>query len=174
LVAFGISAAVIVALTWTCGAIGWRWATKRPLSGLLMLTVAIMAVRTGFTLATGNTFVYFIQPVFTDLAVATIFLASLLTARPLVARLAPDFYPMDDDVAARPRIRRLFWRLTLMWGIVVLAKGSVTLWLLESQSMVDFVLIKNSAIITVTGVAAVATILLSARVARKEGLLAAS
>ena len=83
-----------------------------------------MTIRTGFTLATGNTFVYFVQPVFADAAVAAIFLGSLLSARPIVARLAPDFYPIDDALAARPRIRRLFRRLTLLWGLVIVAKGA--------------------------------------------------
>jgi hypothetical protein len=172
LVASGVYVAVVAALAWACGAMCWRWATRRPVSGLLVLTLAIMAVRSGFTLATGNTFVYFIQPVFADATVAVLFLASLLTARPLVARLAPDFYPMDTDLAARPRIRRLFWRLTLMWGVVILAKGAVTLWLLESRSTVDFVVTKNAAVIALTALAAGTTIWLSAIVGRKEGMLA--
>lgn len=33
-----------------------------------------------------------------------------------------------------------------MWGLVILVKGSITLWLLESLSTVDFVLIKRGAI----------------------------
>jgi uncharacterized membrane protein len=173
LLAFNVYAAVIAALVWTVGAMCWRWATKRPLSGLLLLTVGIMTVRTAFTLATGNTFVYFIQPVFADAAVAAIFLGSLWTARPLVSRLAPDFYPMDPELAARPRMLRLFRRLTLMWGLVVVVKGSVTLWLLESQSLVDFVLIKNAAIIGLTLLAVGATVAMAAAVGRKEGLLPA-
>jgi hypothetical protein len=171
LMIFDIDTAVIVALTWMAGAMCWRWATKRPVSGLLVLTLGIMTIRTGFTLATGNTFVYFVQPVFADAAVAAIFLASLLTPRPIVARLAPDFYPIDDALAARPRIRRLFRRLTLLWGLVIVAKGSVTLWLLVSLSTVDFVLIKSSAIISLTVLAAAATVALSAIVGRQEGLL---
>jgi hypothetical protein len=74
LVLFNVATAVIVALAWMVGAMGWRWATKRPVSGLLLLTLGIMTVRTGFTLVTGNTFIYFVQPVFADFAVATIFL----------------------------------------------------------------------------------------------------
>jgi len=138
---------------------------------LLVLTLGIMTIRTVFTLATGNTFVYFVQPVFADAAVAAIFLVSLWSARPIVARLAPDFYPMDAALAARPRIRRLFRRLTLLWGLVIVVKGSVTLWLLVSLSTVNFVLIKSSAIITLTLVAAAATVVLSAMVGRQEGLL---
>jgi hypothetical protein len=93
LVIFNVAAAVIVALAWMVGAMGWRWATKRQLSGLLLLTLGITAVRTAFTLATGSTFIYFVQPVFADFAVASIFLGSLCSARPVIGRLAPDFYP---------------------------------------------------------------------------------
>jgi hypothetical protein len=138
----------------------------------LALALAVVVVRTGFALATGNTFVYFIQPVFADAAVAIAFLGSLLTARPAVARLAGDFYPMNDELAARPRVRRLFRRLTLMWGLVIIAKGSMTLWLLESQSTVDFVAMKTAAVVALTGTAAAATVWLAAVVARKEGMLA--
>ena len=86
LVASGITAAVLLALAWTYGAIVWRKVTDRPMSGLLALTVTIMTAKTIFTLATGNTFVYFFQPVVTDAAVGALFLGSLATARPVVAR----------------------------------------------------------------------------------------
>jgi hypothetical protein len=60
-----------------------------------------------------------------------------------------------------------------MWGMVVIAKASITLWLLESQSTVDFVLIKNAAVITLTLVAVAATVAMSVIVGRREGLLPA-
>jgi uncharacterized membrane protein len=171
LVVFNVDAALIVALCWMIGALVWRRGTGRPVSGLLVLALGIMTIKTGFTLATGNTFVYFVQPVFVDAIVAAVFIGSLWTARPIVARLAPDFYPVDAALAARPRIRRLFRELTLLWGLVIAIKGSVTLWLLESLSTVDFVLVKSSAIIALTVLAAAATIALSAIVGRQEGLL---
>lgn len=170
LVVFDVTEALLAALGWVVGAMGWRWCTGRPVSGLLLLTLGIMTVRTAFTLATGNTFVYFVQPVFADAAVAALFLGSLCTARPLVARIAPDFYPVDAALAARPSVHRLFRRLTVLWGVVVAAKGTVTLWLLLSQSMVDFVLIKNGAIIAMTVAAAATTVLLAAVAGRREGL----
>jgi hypothetical protein len=95
----------------------------------------------------------------------------LWTARPIVARLAPDFYPIDATLAARPRVRRLFQRLTLLWGLVIVLKASLTLWLLVSLSTVNFVLIKGSAILALTLLAVAATIMLSAIVGRQEGLL---
>ena len=171
MVAAGISTAVVVALLWSYGAIGWRWATRRAPSGLLAITVAIMTVRSIFTLSTGDTFVYFFQPVISDGVVAAVFLLSLVTARPVVARLAGDFYPMTRDLATRPRVRRLLWRLTLLWGLVCLVKGAVSFWLLESQSLVTFVLVKNITTISLTILAVVATVLAAVLVARKEGLL---
>jgi uncharacterized membrane protein len=174
LVTLNVSAAVVLALAWTYGAIAWRWATNRPLSGLLVLTVGIMTVRTVIALATGDTFLYFFQPVVSDGVIAAGFLLSLATARPVVARLAADFYPMDPDVATRPRVRRLFWHLTLMWALVCLVKGAVSFWLLQSQSLVNFVLIKNISLISMTILAVAATVGASVLVARKEGLLAAA
>lgn len=171
LVVFNLDVAVIVVLAWMVGVMCWRRATGRPMSALLLLAVGIMTIKTTFTLATGNSFVYFVQPVFSDAVVATIFLGSLLTARPIVARLAPDFYPVDASLAARPRIQGLFRRLTLLWGLVIVVKASVTLWLLLSLSTLNFVVIKGSAIIALTLVATAATIALSAIVARREGLL---
>jgi hypothetical protein len=167
-----VYAAIVVALAWTFGAICWRWATRRRPSGLLLLTVGILLVRTGVTVATGDSFVYFVQPVFANAGVAIVFLASLATATPVVARLAGDFYPMEAGVSGRPRVRRLFWQLTLLWGVVCLAKGLATLWLLLSQQRADFVLIKSVVITAMTGLAVSATIWLSADVAKKEGLLA--
>jgi hypothetical protein len=140
-------------------------------SRLLLLTLGILTIRTGFTLASGNTFVYFVQPVFSDAVVASVFLGSLLTSQPLVARLAPDFYPIDPALAARPRIKVLFRQLTLLWGLVVVAKGTATLWLLLTQSTVDFVVIKTSTVTTLTLVAVAVTVALSARVGRREGLV---
>lgn len=171
LVTIGVSTALIAALAWCYGVISWRMATRRRMSGLLALTVAVLTVRTAFALASGDTFVYFLQPVVTDALVGALFLVSLISARPVVARLAADFYPMSADVAARPRVQQLFWRLTLLWAVVCTGKAVITLWLLESQSLANFVLIKNVAIIVLTALAVTATVLAAAAVARKEGLL---
>jgi hypothetical protein len=168
---FNVATAVVVALAWMAGAMVWRYVTGRPVSGLLLLSLGILTVRTTFTVLTGNTFVYFVQPVFADIAVAAIFLGSLATARPVIARLAPDFYPMSAEVAARAEIRALLWRLTLMWGLVILVKAGITLWLLEALSTANFVLIKGAAIITLTTTAAVVTLGWSYVVAHQQGLI---
>lgn len=171
LVVCNFTTAVTVALVWMIAAMLWRWATRRAVSGLLLLALAVLMIRTALALATDSAFLYFVQPIFADLAVALIFLGSLYSSRPIIARLAPDFYPMDAAVAARPRIRALFRGLTLMWGLVILLKAGITLTLLEALTTIDFVIVKGSAIVALTMATALVTIVWSVVVARREGLL---
>ena len=172
MMAFSVTPALLAALAWGVGVVCWRASTQRRPSGLLLLTLAILTVRTVVALATGSTFVYFLQPILANAAVAAVFLGSLLTTRPAVEWLAADFFPMDDGIAARPAVRRLFWRLTLMWGLLIAVKGVVSLWLLQSQSLVHFVVIKTVAISALTAVGAAATIWAAVLVARSEGIFA--
>lgn len=164
-------AALVAALVWSYSAIGWQLATGRRKSGLLLLAAAVITVKTAIALASGNTFLYFVQPVATDLLLATVFFGSLMTARPVVSRMAGDFYPMDAELASRPRIRRLFWYLTLMWAGLLVTKATMTLYLLESQSVQTFVVVKNASVLSLNGLAVAATISAAVFVARKEGLL---
>ncbi len=171
LVTLNVWAALVAALAWCYGAFGWRLATRRRMSGLLVLTVIGLTARTAWTFASGDTFLYFVQPVVTNGLIAAVSLLSLATARPVVARLAADFYPMSEDVARRAPVQRLFWRLTLLWAVVCLGKALVTLWLLESQSLANFVAVKNAVFLVATVVAVAVTVGAAVRVARTEGLL---
>ena len=167
----GVWTAIGVALVWSYGAIAWRAATRRRTSGLLILTAALLTGRTAISVVADSPWMYFLQPIITDGVVALLFLLSLASARPMVARLAGDFYPMDTELAARPRIRRLFRNLTIMWAVLGLAKAATMLWLLQSQTLATFVLVKSVSMLTVNVLAAFATIGLAALVARQEGLM---
>jgi hypothetical protein len=163
--------ALVAALVWCYGAMVWRVSTRRRTSGLLWLTAAGLTVKTALTVATGSTFLYFVQPAVNDATVGLLFLISLATARPVVARLAGDFYPMTEDVARRPRIQQLFWRLTLIWAFICLVKAVATLWLLNSMPLMTFVEVKTVLTPAIASLGALATVVIACRVARREGLL---
>jgi hypothetical protein len=78
---------------------------------------------------------------------------------------------MDQEIAMRPRIRRLFWHLTMMWALLCLAKATMTFWLLQSTSLETLVTVKSISVPTINGLAAAVTIAAAVVVARKEGLL---
>jgi uncharacterized membrane protein len=168
----GVWTAIVAALAWSYGAIVWRALTGRRPSGLLVLTALVMTGRTLVALLTDSTFLYFLQPIITDGVIGTVFLLSVATGRPMVARLAGDFYPIDDELAERPRIQALFRRLTLMWALLCIAKATITLWLLLSQSLETFVLVKSVSVLMINATAVAVTIAAGVLVGRKEGLVA--
>jgi hypothetical protein len=166
--------ALIIALAWCYAALAWRLGTRRQTSVLLWLTVVGLTGKTIIAFATGSTFVYFVQPALGDATVSAAFLLSLATATPAVARLAADFYPMTADVAARPRVQKLLWRLTLLWSVICGVKAAATLWMLHAMSLQTFVAAKSVFTPTVATLGAAVTVLLALRVARREGLLPAT
>jgi hypothetical protein len=174
LVAANVWTALIVALAWCYGSLAWRLRSRRPTSVLLWLAVVGLTGKTVVTFLTGSTMVYFLQPAVGDAIVAVAFLVSLATARPAVARLAGEFYPMTREVASRPQVQRLFTRLTLLWGCITAAKAGVTLWLLQSLSLTSFVVAKTVLTPSVAVVGAAVTVTFAVRVARREGLLSGS
>ena len=168
----GVWTAIIVALCWSYGAITWRARDRAAYVGAAdHRPRPLITLRTVVSLAAGSTFLYFLQPIISDAVVGTTFLLSLASARPMVARLAGDFYPMTEELKLRPRVRRLFRNLTMMWAALCIGKALVTLWLLQSQSLENFVLIKSITVLAVNMFAAAATIGIATLVARKEGLL---
>jgi hypothetical protein len=166
--------ALIVALSWCYGVLGWRIATGRRTSGLLLITALGLTVKTTVTLATGDTFLYFAQPAVNDAAVGFMFLASLTSTRPVVARLAHDFFPMTEEVASRPAIKRLCYRLTFFWAGVCMLKSVSTVWLLENTRLSTFVAIKSVLTPTIAGLAVAVTLTVAFRALRNEGLLHAA
>jgi uncharacterized membrane protein len=168
----GVWTAIIAALLWSYGAIAWRALTGRRTSGLLILTATVLTGRTVIALVADSTFLYFLQPVISDAVVGATFLLSLASARPMVARLAGDFYPMDRELSLRPRIQKLFRNLTVMWATLCISKALFVLWLLHSQSMETFVLVQGVSVVTFNVCATGVTIAAAMLVARKEGLLA--
>jgi len=168
---FGVWPAIAAALCWSYGAIAFRTATGRRTSGLLVLTAIVLTGRTVIALVAQSTFLYFLQPIITDGVVAATFLLSLASARPMVARLAGDFYPMDAELSLRPRLRRLFWHLTALWAFVCLAKAVAMYWALSSLSLETFVLVKSISMPAANLLAVGLTVCAAVLVARKEGLI---
>jgi len=172
LVTANLWAALIAAMIWCYATVAWRLRTGHPTSVLLWLTVARLTGKTVLAFATGSTLIYFLQPAVGDAIVATAFMASLATARPAVARLAGEFFPMTRDVASRPRVQTLFTRLTLLWAGICAAKAALTVLLLHSLTVAGFVTAKTVFAPSAAVFGAAITVVLAVRVARREGLLA--
>lgn len=168
---YGKVAAYVSAMAWALGVLAVRKHKGQRVPGLLVLSFLALTGRTVSAVATGSTYIYFIQPIIWTALVGLGFLVSAATARPLIAKIAGDFYPLEDAVTCRAGIKRLFRRLTVMWGCVNLLNAAITFWLLETMSTTAFVGAKAVSAALVTWSAIGVTIVWSVAVARSEGLL---
>lgn len=135
--------ALVVALVWSLGAIAFRAATGRRVSGLIVLSAAALTARTIAALATGSMLVYFLQPTISTVFVGMAFLVSVPLGTPLARKLACDVLPFDDDTTSHPLVQQFFVRLSLFWAFTSLVNASITIWLLLTQSTTTFVLVKS-------------------------------
>lgn len=168
---FDVWVGLLAALAWAYLALARRALFRRRIPGLLVLSVLGLSLRTGLAMATGSTFVYFVQPVLGTAVVAGAFFVSMVSARPLVSRLAADFCPLAPGVASRVGVQRLFRHLTVFWGVINLANAGVTLTLLVTLPLGVFVALKTLTAVGITWGGVVVTVTWSLRVARRERLL---
>lgn len=170
LVTMGPVEAMFAALAWSYGSLLRRLLSQQHIPGVLQLAIAALTVRTIVGLLTG-TFMYFLQPVATTLALSLLFLASLRFGRPMIARMASDFCPVDSEISARPAVVRLFSGLTLMWAGVHFVSAATTFAMLVSLPTTTFVASKSFVSLAITMSAVVFTVSWAMRTARSENLV---
>jgi hypothetical protein len=151
--AIGMWGALIAALTWSYLAVIRRIVSKQPIPGLVLLGALALTFRTALALATGNVFIYFLQPSLGTALLGFAFLASMTADQPLVQRLARDFLPVSPDFFTNPFVRRFFMRISLLWAVVMLANAAVTTWMLFQLPVSVFVISKTGASVVMTGLA---------------------
>jgi hypothetical protein len=170
LLAEGLYVAYAAALGWTYVAVGRRLVHHRSIPPILLLGVIGITLRTLVAVISHSSFIYFFQPILATVAMGCVFLISVGVGRPLIGALAGEFWPIPPEVAARPAIMRLFRRLTFVWAAVNLATAALTMGLLVSLPVAEFLAVKQLSGLAITAGAVFLTVSLSLTTARREGL----
>lgn len=173
LLALGLGAAYVAALGWSYGALARRARRRQPIPPILVLGVIGITVKTGVAVVSQSSFLYFFQPILGTIAMAGVFFASVAVGRPLIGRLAGEFWPLTVEAAARPGVQRLFRGLTLLWGGANLASAAMTMALLVWLPLEAFLPLKQVASSALTAATVFVTVSASLRTARREGLVSA-
>jgi intracellular septation protein A len=139
----GFRTAVVAALAATLAVAAYRWRARGRVSGILVLSLLTLAVRTGFAVVTGDANVYFLQPVVATVLVAGAFAATACLGRPLAWRLAGDFVVLPEQALEHPHVGAFFRRLSFLWAAVHMTKALLTVWLLWTVPLDQFVLLKG-------------------------------
>jgi len=135
--------ALLIALAWSIVTVTYRKATKRRVPGLIVLSTVALLARTIAALATGSMVIYFLQPTISTVLVGMAFMLSVPLGNPLAQRLAYDLFPFEDATKSHPLVRQFFVRLSAIWAVTSMVNASITVWLLLTQSVTTFVLVKS-------------------------------
>jgi intracellular septation protein A len=120
--ALGPTGAICAALAWNYLALLRRIWRRERLPGVLLIATLGLTARSVLALASGNSlFVYFLQPSLATALLGGAFLLSVPLGRPLAEKLAHDFVPLPAWFVTRPRVHKLFVRISLLWALVSLS-----------------------------------------------------
>lgn len=140
----GPTGAIVAALGWNYLALARHLVRREKAPGLLVLSSVALTARSVLALASGaSLFVYFLQPSLATALIGGAFLLSVPLGRPLAEKLAHDFVPLPASFVKRPRIQRLFVRISLLWALVSLANAAGTIALLVSTPIATYLAAKT-------------------------------
>jgi len=136
----GLGAAIAVATALSAVAYGWERRHGRPGIGAA-LGLAITLTQAVVGLATGSAIAYFVPPLVVNGLWGLAFIGSVAIGRPLSGVFAQETYPFPDAVKASATYRRVFSRISLVWGVYFLARTAIRLLALSRRDVGLFILI---------------------------------
>jgi hypothetical protein len=128
-----VDIAIGLSVVYAYGAGLWQHVRRPRVSGMLMVTIFMVTVRSLAVLASGRPFFYFVAPVIETVGFGLLFVASLASRECLIVRLARDVVPsVAGDLAERARLCRL---LSAIWAMTYIGSGATTFVLLVTQPL---------------------------------------
>jgi hypothetical protein len=121
---FGLTPAIVAATGLAVVMYGWE--RRKARSGLgAAMGLGIALTQAAAALATGSAVAYFVPGVIANALYGLTFLVSVLIGRPLAGVFAQETYPFPPEVKASATFRRVFSRVSLAWGVYLLARSGV-------------------------------------------------
>jgi intracellular septation protein A len=167
----GVGAAMFAGLAWVYTAITVRLLMRRRVPGILLIGALTLTARTAVALAAHSVVVYFLQPSLATMLVAGAFLLSVPLDKPLAGRLAADFCPLPTEMHSNTHVRRFFRHVSLLWAFAKTANAGLTIWLLFSQSLGTFVVLRSVVSAGVTIAAVIASAIWFKRSMARHGIV---
>ncbi len=105
------------------------------------LSLGIVIAQALIGLAAGSERVYLAQPVLVNAVFGLTFLGSVAWGRPLAGAFADELYPFPPEVRASGTFKRVFARISLVWGVYLCLRSAVRLLTLAQSSVEAYLLI---------------------------------
>jgi uncharacterized membrane protein len=110
---------------------------------LARLSLGFVILQAAVGLVSRSVTIYFVQPVLIDIALAAVFIGSVVISRPIVGATAKDTFPFPPQVAESKTYMRVFGRLSLLWGFYFLLRAGIRM-LAVRTGKVETILIVNT------------------------------
>lgn len=166
----GFRGALLAALAWSYLALARRLRKGERVSTMLLFGTVLLTVRTVVSCITGSAFLYFVQPTATTAVISLVLVGSAVVGRPFTQRFAHDFCPISPELLARPRVRRFFVRISLLWATVLMVNAGIVFWLLLTSSLHAFVLERAAITYGLTALAIFLSITRFVAAMRRDGV----
>jgi intracellular septation protein A len=130
----GIIAATTVAL------VAYRIERRSERPGLVVrISLAVVAIQAAVGLITGSAEAYVALPVLVNAGYGLAFIGSTFIGRPLAGVFAEEMIELPDEVKASRTHRLVFGRISLAWGVYMVARATVRLLILAALGVDLFV-----------------------------------
>jgi intracellular septation protein A len=133
----GLAAGIVLATV--AAAAASEWERRHDRSGLMARIGLVLALfQAVLGLMSGSERLYLAQPVIINGLYGLAFVGSVVLRRPLAGAFADEVYPFPDFVRSSETFRRVFGRVSLMWGVYLLGRSALRLATLQSSSVEAF------------------------------------
>lgn len=160
----GVTGGLVMAVVWVYGGAALRLARRETVPGTVLLAMLAITARVALALVTGDLVVYFLQPTLGVFCAGFAFLTTAAARRPLIERVTTDLVPLPGHLVGHPRMRRLFVHLSVLWGAAQFVNGTLSLWLLFSEPIQTYLIVRTAAVAVLMLAAALVTLFAFRRV----------
>jgi hypothetical protein len=138
---WGVNGALALALVWTAGCMGLRHARGKRSSGLLMIGMTTLVLRTAVSMAMHSERAYLLAPALVTLVMGAVFVVSALTARPLLSRVAGDLVPASWLDSRDDKLARLCRVGSAAWGVEQIVSAAVSIAMIDRMSATTYMVV---------------------------------
>ena len=138
--AAGLAAGIVAATA--LAVVSWRWEVRKERPGVMArVGLALVLGQAVIGLIADDARVYLAQPVLISAMYGLVFLGSALLGRPLAGTFASEMYDFPAEVRASATFRKVFGRVSMAWGLYLLARSVVRIVVLTQSSVDAFILV---------------------------------
>jgi intracellular septation protein A len=137
---WGLGAGIAAAVVFGLAVFVHERRQGRPAT-VVRLALVLVAIRATVGLVSGSARTYLATEIGIDALLAATVLGSLATQRPFASWFAADIYPFPREVLDSRTYRDAMRRITVVWGVYFLLRGTVRLAALLTLSTDDYALV---------------------------------